>query len=317
MAPVTGFFNNRWRGYRLPMEISLVETVLWWGSPDMNGKGAQNVTVEVGEDAAKPQRGRRPKQGEPVIDRALSLLAVFSDRRRALTLSEMARLAEMPAPTALRLIARLVAWGALERLDDGRYVVGVRLWEVASLSPRGHGVREIALPYLEDLFAVTRHHVLLAVRDKNEAVIIERLSSKQATEVAYRVGGRAPLRSTAVGLVLLAGADAEFQEAVIRQPPDMESGVDAMPEGQLRRTLSDVRRTGVAMIRRSAPSRTVSVASPIFDAQGVVVAALSIVVPDGATPPNVLAPAVQATARAVSRNLGYNTGPSDSVSMRA
>ena len=114
---------------------------------------------EVGTPPEKAQRGKRPKQGEPVIDRALSLLAVFSDRRRALTLSEMARLADMPAPTALRLIARLVAWGALERLEDGRYVVGVRLWEVASLSPRGHGVREIALPYLEDLFAVTRHHV--------------------------------------------------------------------------------------------------------------------------------------------------------------
>ena len=157
--------------------------------------------AERGSDreADAPQRGKRPKQGEPVIDRALSLLAVFTDRRRALTLSEMARHAGMPAPTALRLIARLVAWGALERLEDGRYVVGVRLWEVASLSPRGHGVREIALPYLEDLFAVTRHHVLLAVRDKNEAVLIERLSSKEATEVAYRVGGRAPLRSTAVG----------------------------------------------------------------------------------------------------------------------
>ena len=67
-----------------------------------------------------PTRGKRPKQGEPVIDRALSLLAVFTDRRRALSLSEMARYADMPAPTALRLIARLVAWGALERLDDGR-----------------------------------------------------------------------------------------------------------------------------------------------------------------------------------------------------
>jgi DNA-binding IclR family transcriptional regulator len=47
------------------------------------------------------------------------------------------------------------------------------------------------------------------------------------------------------------------------------------------------------------------VASPIFDAQGSVVAALSIVVPDGSTPANVLAPAVRAAARAVSRNLGY------------
>lgn len=262
------------------------------------------MTVPLDMDTT-PTRGKRPKQGEPVIDRALSLLAVFSDRRRALTLSELARHAGMPAPTALRLIARLVAWGALERLDDGRYVVGVRLWEVASLSPRGHGVREIALPYLEDLFEVTRHHVLLAVRDNEEAVLIERLSSKDATEVAYRVGGRAPLRSTAVGLVLLAGADQQFQEATLRKPPENEPGVDTMPEGQLRRTLSDVRRTGIAMIRRSAPSRTVSVASPIFDAQGSVVAALSIVVPDGSTPANVLAPAVRATARAVSRNLGH------------
>ena len=248
-----------------------------------------------------------------MIDRALSLLAVFSDRRRALTLSELARHAGMPAPTALRLIARLVAWGALERLDDGRYVVGVRLWEVASLSPRGHGVREIALPYLEDLFEVTRHHVLLAVRDNEQAVLIERLSSKEATEVAYRVGGRAPLRSTAVGLVLLAGADQQFQEAILRKPPENEPGVPDMPEGQVRRTLSDVRRTGIAMIRRSLPSRTVSVASPIFDAQGAVVAALSIVVPDGSTPPNVLAPAVRATARAVSRNLGHHAEVSTDV----
>ncbi len=166
-------------------------------------KGFIRMPVEDGNTADKPQRGKRPKQGEPVIDRALSLLAVFSDRRRALTLSDMARLADMPAPTALRLIARLVAWGgALERLEDGRYVVGVRLWEVASLSPRGHGVRDIALPYLEDLFAVTRHHVLLAVRDKNEAVLIERLSSKEATEVAYRVGGRAPPEVDGGGLGL-------------------------------------------------------------------------------------------------------------------
>lgn len=290
-------------------------TLVWVSPATKEDRQPVMAPTESTADAETPApaRGKRPKQGEPVIDRALSLLAVFTDRRRALTLSEMARYADMPAPTALRLIARLVAWGALERLDDGRYVVGVRLWEVASLSPRGHGVREIALPYLEDLFEVTRHHVLLAVRDKDQAVLIERLSSKQATEVAYRVGGRAPLRSTAVGLVLLAGADVDFQERILRQPPDIEPGVAPMPEGQLRRTLSDVHRTGIAMIRRTAPSLTVSVAAPIFDAQGAVVAALSIVVPDGSTPPNVLAPAVRATARAVSRNLGFKTGLADDV----
>jgi DNA-binding IclR family transcriptional regulator len=242
--------------------------------------------------------------GEPVIDRAFRLLSVFSDRRRALTLTEIARLAALPAPTASRLISRLMEWGALERLHDGRYVIGVRLWEVASLSPRGHGVREIALPFLEDLFEVIRHHVLLAVRDNDEAVLIERLSSREAPEVLYRAGGRAPLRHTAVGLVLLAYAGQDFQEAVLKSSPEDGPGLIHMPEGQLRRTLSDVRRTGVATIRRTDPT-VLSVASPIYDAEGAVVAALSVVVPDGSTPANVLAPPVRSAARAVSRSLGY------------
>ena len=227
----------------------------------------------------------------------------------------MARLADMPA-TALRLVARLVAWGALERLDDGRYVVGVRLWEVASLSPRGHGVREIALPYLEDLFAVTRHHVLLAVRDKNEAVLIERLSSKEATEVAYRVGGRAPLRSTAVGLVLLSGADADFQEFVISQPPDVEVGVDSMPEVSCGERCPTCVERALPWSGARHRHGLYPWPRPFSALRGRWLAALSIVVPDGATPPNVLAPAVQATARAVSRNLGHNPGPSESVRMR-
>jgi DNA-binding IclR family transcriptional regulator len=243
------------------------------------------------------------------VGRALRLLGVFSDRRRALTLTEMARLAAIPTPTASRLIVQLMEWGALERLDDGRYVIGVKLWEVASLSPRGHGVREIALPFLEDLFEVTRHHVLLAVRDNDEVLLIERLSSREAPEAAYRAGGRAPLRYTAVGLVLLAWADQQFQENVLKSPPDEDPGIIHMPEGQLRRTLSDVRRTGVAMVRRTEP-RVLSVASPIFNAEGSVVAALSVVVPEGSTPPNVLAPPVRAAARGVSRSLGYQAQPS-------
>ncbi|ASN19966.1 IclR family transcriptional regulator [Arthrobacter sp. YN] len=257
-------------------------------------------------DGTAAVRGGRPKQGEPVVGRALRLLAVFSDRRRALTLTEMARLADIPVPSASRLVAQLVEWGALERLDDGRYVIGVRLWEVASLSPRGHGVREIALPYLEDLFEVTRHHVLLAIRDNDEAVLIERLSSRSAPEGIYRAGGRAPLRYTAVGLVLLAWADHQFQEAVLKSPPAEDPGIIHLPEGQLRRTLSDIRRTGVATIRRTFPL-VLSVASPVFNAEGSVIAALSVVVPDGSTPPNVLAPPVRAAALAVSRSLGHRT----------
>lgn len=243
--------------------------------------------------------------GQPVVVRALSLLGQFTEQRRALNLSELSRLAGLAPATTLRLARHLTEWGALEKLEDGRYVVGVRLWEIASLSPRGHGVRQIALPYLEDLYEVTRHHVLLAVREGSDAVLIDRLSSRTATEVAYRVGGRLPLRTTAVGQVLLAHAGPELQAEVFAQPGDAEPGSGSLPAKELRAALAGVKHSGAAVVRRTHPSRTVSVAAPIHGADGDVVAALSIVVPDAATPAHELVPLVRAAARAISRNLGH------------
>jgi DNA-binding IclR family transcriptional regulator len=249
--------------------------------------------------------GLQETPGQPVLVRALGLLAQFSERRRALNLSELSRLAGLAPATTLRLVRHLTDWGALERLEDGRYVVGVRLWEVASLSPRGHGVRQIALPYLEDLYEVTRHHVLLAVREGTDAVLIDRLSSRHATEVAYRVGGRMPLRTTAVGQVLLADAGADVLDELLAGPADGGTGSGDLQADSLRAVLAGVKKSGAAVVRRTHPSRTVSVAAPIHGADGEVAAGLSIVVPDEATPAHELVPLVRAAARAISRNLGH------------
>ena len=70
-------------------------------------------------------------------------------------------------------------WGALERAENGEYVVGLRLLEVASLAPRGHGLRATALPYLEDLHHSTGQHVLLAVREGARPILVERLSARR------------------------------------------------------------------------------------------------------------------------------------------
>src|SRR3954451_230400 len=85
-------------------------------------------------------RGRRPPQGDPVVDRALSLLAAFDSGHRSLTLGELSRRSGIPTSSPLRLASRLREWGALERGTDGRFTIGLRLWEVASLSPRGQGL---------------------------------------------------------------------------------------------------------------------------------------------------------------------------------
>ena len=160
-------------------------------------------------DGAAP--GRRLGQGEPVVDRALRLLAAFESQEQSLSLTSLAARAQLSKSTTLRLARRLTEWGALERTPQGDFVIGLRLLEVASLAPRGHGLRSAALPFMEDLHHVTGQHVLLAVRDGHQAVLVERLSAHRAGRVAYRVGGRLPLPSTGVGLVLLAFAPVEVQ----------------------------------------------------------------------------------------------------------
>jgi DNA-binding IclR family transcriptional regulator len=165
------------------------------------------------------------------------------------------------------------------------------------------------LPYLEDLHHATGQHVLLAVRDGHEAVLIERLSARDAGPVLYRVGGRMPLHSTGVGLVLLAHAPAAVQDEVLGRdlaPPAAGGRAGAGAGGraagpELRALLAAVRRDGVAVVSRPAPESVTSVAALVRDAAGAPVPALSAVAPSDRVDAAGARAAVVAVARAVSR----------------
>ncbi|WP_329549962.1 IclR family transcriptional regulator [Streptomyces sp. NBC_01356] len=261
------------------------------------------MTHATSPDEPTPPRGRRPPQGDAVIDRAFALLGAFEPTRRVLSLADLTHLTSMPRSTTLRLARKLVETGALERREDGRYTIGLRLLEIASLAPRGHGLRAVAMPFMEDLFHVTRQHVLLAVRDGDEALLIERLSAHDADPVLYRVGGRMPLHSTGVGLVLLAGAPPSVQERILDGLPADPAGQDAPGAAELRRVLADVRRGGFATLTLTAPWPRTSVAAPLLGPDGKVCAALSVVLPRAAADHKTMTPAVRTCARAISREL--------------
>lgn len=84
-------------------------------------------------------RGGRPARGEPLLDRAFRILTAFSPDHRSLSLTALSLRADLPKASALRIIRKLVEWGALERAGNGEYVVGPRLLEVASLAPAAAG----------------------------------------------------------------------------------------------------------------------------------------------------------------------------------
>jgi DNA-binding IclR family transcriptional regulator len=233
----------------------------------------------------------------------LAVLDAFTRERPDLALSDIARAAGVPLSTAHRLVAELVAWGGLERADDGRYRVGLRVWELGALAPRALGLREVALPFMEDLYEVTHENVQLAVRDGEELVFVERLAARDAVNVLTQVGGRFAMPPTGVGLVLLAHAPADVQEAVLARQLQRYTPLTITDPRRLRTVLADVRQTGFAVSDRQVTMDAVSVAAPIT-VRGDVAAALSIVV-RGTSAADVRAatPGVRAAALGISRCL--------------
>jgi DNA-binding IclR family transcriptional regulator len=127
--------------------------------------------------------GGTGRTGVSVSSRLLAVLAAFDPDHRALALSDLARRAGLPLPTAHRMVRDLVEWGALQRQSSGRYVVGRRLWNLGLLAPVQSGLRDVASPFLHDIYGATLATVHLAVRDGTEALYLDRLAGHASVPV--------------------------------------------------------------------------------------------------------------------------------------
>jgi DNA-binding IclR family transcriptional regulator len=246
---------------------------------------------------------------QSVSSKLLGLLDLYSHRRSALTLSELSRLSGLPLSTTHRLVGELARWGALERGADGRYRIGLRLVELGALCPRGTELRDVALPYMEDLYEATHQNVQLAVRDGLDGVYIERIAGRSAVPVLTRVGAHWPLHATGVGLVLLSYAPASVQEEVLAARLRAFTPYTVTDPVRLRRILAEIRRTGVAVSDRQITADAYSVGAPVIGPDGSCVAALSVVVPAEAPDRASWAPAVRAAALGIARRLGVGDSP--------
>lgn len=215
-----------------------------------------------------------------MIERLVRVLATFDVEHTAQSPSDIARRAGLPASTGHRLVADLVTAGLLERDDEGRARVGMRLWELATRGSLALGLRQAALPAMERVQSLLRQHTQLGVLDGDQVLFLERLSHPEAGSNITRIAGRLPLHASSSGLVLLAFAPTAVVERVLAAPLGrLASGTIDDPR-QLSRKLAEVRRLGHAVAPGSVEAVSTGVAVPIRD-RGVVVAALGVVLPRG------------------------------------
>lgn len=241
------------------------------------------------------------RSGDSMTERIVRVLDTFSADRTAQSASEIARRADLSPSTAHRIVGDLIHAGLLERDDEMRVRLGMRLWELALRGSLALRLRQAALPHMERIQAVVREHTQLAVLEHDEALFLERISHPDAGANITRVAGRLPLHASSSGLVLLAHADPAVRERILAVPLRAVSPETVVDPTALRALLAGIRRHGHVVSPGTIETVSTGVAVPVRD-RGTVVAALSVILPRDAETGAAIA-VLQDAARSIETSL--------------
>lgn len=233
--------------------------------------------------------------------RVLSLLDAFAQRGEPLTLTEIARRADLSLTTTHRLAHEVLDWGGLEVDEEGRYRLSRKILKLASASTEDLRIRELALPHLVDLQRRTGLTVNLSVREGDEVMYLEALRAHPNYTGQNRMGGRLPLHVTATGQLLLAFADPASQDDYLSRPLKRYTEFTPTCPGQLRETMAAARREGFLRIDGALAPGAGSMAAPVPDGLGSVDVAVGAIYARVHPEPHGLKDLLQATARRIAR----------------
>lgn len=220
--------------------------------------------------------GGNREPGRTVTSKVIAVLGAFEHTTRPLGLTEIADRAGLPASTTHRLVAELAEGELLSRKPDGSYQLGLRIWELAQNT--GRQLRDTARPFVQELFALTGETAQLVVRDKNEALLIDRANGPKKVPRSARVGGRMPLNSTAVGKVLLAFDESWVKESYLKLKMDKATAKSIIDPQVLNRQLKQIKAQGFAITIDEQRVGAASIAVPVWHT-GKLGAAIALVIP--------------------------------------
>jgi DNA-binding IclR family transcriptional regulator len=238
-----------------------------------------------------------------VLGRTLALLESFETADASLSLAELSRRTGLPKPTVHRMAAELCRERMLERLEDGSYRLGLRLFEIGERVHSHRTLSEAALPIMEDLREATRKRIHLAVLDGVDVVYVEILGANLLHKIGSRTGGRFPAHATGVGKAILAYSTSSVVQARIDAGLPRLTVRTITTPGALQRELREIRTKGFAQDREESHVGVSCVAAPVFGSDAKVRAALSITGRTTSIDPARLGPAIRIAANTLSREL--------------
>jgi IclR family transcriptional regulator, acetate operon repressor len=209
------------------------------------------------------------------IRRAFDVLGTLGDGPLGVT--EVADRAGLPKSTAARLLATLVGEGAVEQVPgDTSYRLGPRLITLSAGFSLARSLAAIARPMLTDLAEASGEAAGLAMPDGDLVHYIDQVDTVQPVLVRDWTGARAPLHAVSSGQVLLAFRTPAAIERYLERPMERFTDRTLADADAVRERLREVRRRGYAWAIEEFDADISSVAAPIADASGEVIAAVHV-----------------------------------------
>ena len=220
----------------------------------------------------------------PGLRRGLTILQLFNRSRAELTLSGIAKTMGVPRSTAFRLLYTLESMGFVERVRGDRgYRLCTRILTLGFEYLASLDIVDVSRPFLELLRDDTGASSHLAVRDGREIIILSRVPTRHPLTSTAVIGGRRPAHATPMGRMMLCELPEAEIEALYRGAA-LKPYTDQTPTtvAQLLAILRKDRARGFVVSRGSFEIGGASIAAPIRNAAGEIVAAIEIAGPNPA-----------------------------------
>ncbi len=245
------------------------------------------------------------------IGRCFEILEAFTSEEPRLTLQDLTIKIGLPKTTVHRLLHTLISRNYIACDPQKKYSLGPKFVSLGMSVLASMDVREIALPFLEELSKISQQNVNLGILDRTEVMYICRVEKKSIIPMTLKIGSRLNCYQTALGRALLAALDeGQLSQVLDGLTRDIGAAKVIGPKGEhLLKVLQEVRRKGYALDDEEWILGVRAIAAPVFNMQGRVEGAVNMPVISAAVSRSRLTrefvPLLLAATHKISSSLGY------------
>jgi DNA-binding IclR family transcriptional regulator len=211
------------------------------------------------------------------LDRAFAVLDLLGESDVPLGLAQVASSLTLHKSTAHRFLMVLERHHMVERTVNGKFRLGLRLFDFGNRAIEQYDLRDRAQPHLRKLVLETEETAHLCILEQAHVIYLDKIEPARSVRMITRVGASNPVHSTSVGKAILAFLPEERIADVIRRTKfeRFTHRTIATPEA-LRTEIEKTRRRGYAVDDEELEEGLRCIAVPVLDAQRHPVAAVSI-----------------------------------------